>query len=189
MLHKRVQACIEATGEPEQLERPLNLKNTGGTKLQTRVSPKTISSAELWLELVNGLSDEALHEIKSMLLIMDEIQQYTGGISPRRFRTHKCVDTEEPVARYGERFQLGHAVGALEMEMQQVAQDRIVKIGAQVSFAAAVASGSWYTCEDGPVLQMLAQLSTFRHLHSEVYENGEAYGGGVTYEAQNGIFT
>ncbi|KAG7867552.1 hypothetical protein KL918_002149 [Ogataea parapolymorpha] len=75
------------------------------------------------------------------------------------------------------------------MEMQQAAQDRIVKIGAQVSFAAAVASGSSYTCEDGPVLQMLAQLSTFRHLHSEVCENGEAYGGGATYGAQNGIFT
>ncbi|KAG7900578.1 hypothetical protein KL907_004696 [Ogataea polymorpha] len=95
---------------------------------------------------------------------------------------------EELAARYGEQFQLRHSVSPYEMEMQQAVQDRVVEIAAQVSFAAAVASGSSYTCEDGAALQILAQLSTFKHLHSEVREKGGAYGGGATYDALNGIF-
>ncbi|KAG7856456.1 hypothetical protein KL939_004108 [Ogataea angusta] len=59
------------------------------------------------------------------------------------------------------------------MEMQQAAQDRLVKTAVQVSFASAVASGSSYASEYGPILQILAQLSTFRHLHGEAREKGK----------------
>ncbi|KAG7817033.1 hypothetical protein KL942_003438 [Ogataea angusta] len=48
------------------------------------------------------------------------------------------------------------------MEMQQAAQDRLVKTAVQVSFASAVASGSSYA--------------------------SEAYGGDGTYETHHGIF-
>ncbi|GMG12531.1 unnamed protein product [[Candida] boidinii] len=49
--------------------------------------------------------------------------------------------------------------------------------------------GVSYLNKDGASLQVLSQLLTFKHLHSEIREKGGAYGGGATYDGLNGIFS
>ncbi|GAV49142.1 hypothetical protein ZYGR_0N05480 [Zygosaccharomyces rouxii] len=57
----------------------------------------------------------------------------------------------------------------------------------QVHYAARSLPGVSYTHGDGAPLQVLANLLTFKHLHTEVREKGGAYGGGASYSALEGM--
>ncbi|KAH3685967.1 hypothetical protein WICPIJ_003060 [Wickerhamomyces pijperi] len=64
-----------------------------------------------------------------------------------------------------------------------------IKLPFQVGYASTVLPGVPYVHEDGPKLQVLSNLLTFKHLHKEVREKGGAYGGGIGYSALDGLLS
>ncbi|KAK9456922.1 peptidase M16C associated-domain-containing protein [Dipodascopsis uninucleata] len=58
----------------------------------------------------------------------------------------------------------------------------------QVSYAGIGIRGVPYIHKDGAALQILANMLTHKHLHSEIREKGGAYGGGASYNGVSGIF-
>lgn len=58
----------------------------------------------------------------------------------------------------------------------------------QVSYTAMCMKTVPYTHQDGPALQVLAQLLTHKHLHHEIREKGGAYGGGAFHRGTGGVF-
>jgi Zn-dependent M16 (insulinase) family peptidase len=58
----------------------------------------------------------------------------------------------------------------------------------QVSYVGAAVGGADYFHKDSAALQILANLLTHRHLHTEIRERGGAYGGGASYSAMDGVF-
>ncbi|KAK7206597.1 peptidase M16C associated-domain-containing protein [Myxozyma melibiosi] len=58
----------------------------------------------------------------------------------------------------------------------------------QVTYAGACVRGVPYTHEDSAALQILANMLTHKHLHSEIREKGGAYGGGASYNGVGGVF-
>ncbi|KAH3900345.1 pitrilysin family metalloprotease SCDLUD_003319 [Saccharomycodes ludwigii] len=59
----------------------------------------------------------------------------------------------------------------------------------QVHYVARALPGVPYIHKDGPKLQVLSKLLTFKYLHREIREKGGAYGGGATYSGLDGIFS
>ncbi|KAG4305233.1 hypothetical protein PORY_001403 [Pneumocystis oryctolagi] len=57
-----------------------------------------------------------------------------------------------------------------------------------VNFTSLCLLGVPYIHHDGPTIQILSKLLTQRYLHKEIREKGGAYGGGISYNAMEGIF-
>lgn len=51
-----------------------------------------------------------------------------------------------------------------------------------VGYASLAKLGAPYASKHGAALQVLSQIMTFRHLHSEIRESNGAYGGGLNYD-------
>ncbi|ABN64596.2 predicted protein [Scheffersomyces stipitis CBS 6054] len=65
-------------------------------------------------------------------------------------------------------------------------QNTLLNLPFQVSYASLGKLGAEYACKDGASLQILAQLYTFKHLHSVIRESNGAYGGGLLYDGLGG---
>lgn len=64
---------------------------------------------------------------------------------------------------------------------------KLINLPYQVGYASLTKTGVEYTNKDGSVLQILAQLLTFKHLHSVIREQNGAYGGGLNYDGLGGL--
>ncbi|CUM67298.1 uncharacterized protein PRCAT00004991001 [Priceomyces carsonii] len=62
----------------------------------------------------------------------------------------------------------------------------LIDLPFQVGYASLAKVGSSYVSKDGAALQVLAQILTFKHLHSVIRESNGAYGGGLTYDGLSG---
>ncbi|KAG4301115.1 hypothetical protein PCK1_002814 [Pneumocystis canis] len=57
-----------------------------------------------------------------------------------------------------------------------------------VNFVSLCLLGVPYIHRDSPIIQILSKLLTQQYLHKEIREKGSAYGGGISYNAMEGIF-
>lgn len=62
-----------------------------------------------------------------------------------------------------------------------------IDLPVQTSFSSLAKPGAAYDSDEGAALQILAQLATFKHLHSVIREANGAYGGGISYDGLGGI--
>lgn len=65
-------------------------------------------------------------------------------------------------------------------------QKTVLDLPFQVGYGSLANLGAAYTSKDGAALQALAQILTFKHLHSVIRESNGAYGGGLSYDGLGG---
>lgn len=62
----------------------------------------------------------------------------------------------------------------------------LINLPFQTGYSSLARSGAEYASQDGAVLQVLAQLLSFKHLHSVIREANGAYGGGMNFDGLGG---
>jgi Zn-dependent M16 (insulinase) family peptidase len=63
----------------------------------------------------------------------------------------------------------------------------LINLPFQVGYTSLSKKGTEFVSKDGATLQILAQLLTFKHLHSVIRESNGAYGAGLNYDGLGGI--
>ena len=82
--------------------------------------------------------------------------------------------------------QLAQKVASFKNKLPLTENRMLFNMPFQVGYASLAKKGASYTSKDGAALQVLAQLLTFKHLHSVIRESNGAYGGGLVYDGLSG---
>lgn len=68
-------------------------------------------------------------------------------------------------------------------------KNALIALPSQVAYSGLGIYGGDYLSKDGASLQVLAELLSFKYLHTEIREKGGAYGGGARYSSIDGMFS
>lgn len=82
--------------------------------------------------------------------------------------------------------QLVQSNASFQNKLPQSENQALFNMPFQVGYASLAKKGAAYVSKDGAALQVLAQLLTFKHLHSVIRESNGAYGGGLVYDGLSG---
>jgi Zn-dependent M16 (insulinase) family peptidase len=128
---------------------------------------------------------------------LEQIQQILINGSALKYSITTSKDAineqESKLLKFNEalNFKLPFEKNSYEIETPSATnlKNEFIKIPSHVSFASSALLAPSYDSQDSASLQLLSQLLTFRHLHSEIREKGGAYGAGASLDALNGLFS
>lgn len=160
-----------------------------------------LTNIEFVSELNNKMEAQGKEFLSQEVLpILAEIQQLVLANSDYKFRivgsadiveqNEKLIEGFERSIQSGTVHKTNHLEGLIEQFKAHVgtesSQNTLINLPFQVGHASLAKLGVPYVSPDGAALQVVAQLYTFKHLHSVIRESNSAYGGGMLYDGLGG---